>query len=63
MVHLIQRNLYNLVTLFDCWYFQLSSTVTPSAGHGGKGSPCSTSLGKYFFMRLHQQSLLCMSCA
>ena len=27
--------------LFDCWYFQLSSTLTPSAGGGGKGSPSS----------------------
>ena len=23
--------------MFDCWYFQLSSTLTPSAGGGGKG--------------------------
>jgi len=27
--------------LTDCWYSQLSSTLTPSAGGGGKGSPSS----------------------
>ena len=27
--------------MFDCWYFQLSSTLTPSTGGGGKGSPSS----------------------
>ena len=29
------------VALFDCRSFQLSSTLTPSAGSGGKGSPSS----------------------
>ena len=36
-----QRVSWSLVALFDCWYFQLSSTLTPSAGGGGKGSPSS----------------------
>ena len=33
------RVAWSLVALFDYWYFQLSSTLTPSAGSGGKGSP------------------------
>ena len=33
------RVTWSLVALFDCWYFQLFSTLTPSAGGGGKGSP------------------------
>ena len=35
------RVAWSLAALFDCWYFQLSSTLTPSAGGGGKGSPSS----------------------
>ena len=35
------RVTWSLLALFDCWYFQLSSTVIPSVGGGGKGSPSS----------------------
>ena len=35
------RVAWNLAALFNCWYFQLSSTLTPNAGGGGKGSPSS----------------------
>ena len=35
------RVAWSLVALFDCWYFQLSSTLTPSTGDRGKGSPSS----------------------
>ena len=30
-----------LAALSECWFFQLSSTLTVSAGGGGKGSPSS----------------------
>ena len=41
------RVTWSLVALFDCWYFQLSSTLTPTTGSGGKGSPSSRE--KIFF--------------
>jgi len=30
---------WSQVALTECWYSQLSSTLTPSAGGGGKGNP------------------------
>jgi len=36
------------VALNECWYSQLSSTLTPSAGGGGKGSPSSPGKKKEF---------------
>jgi len=35
------RVAWSQVALTECWYSQLSSTLTPSAGGGGKGSPSS----------------------
>ena len=44
------RVAWNLAALFDCWYFQLSCTLTHSAGGGGKSSPSSP--GKKLILQL-----------
>jgi len=41
------------VALTECWYSQLSSTLTPSAGGGGKGSPSSPGKTVYTVLTVH----------